>query len=182
MSSSGAVHASRRGALRERLGAPGLLTLLVLACAGGGSSDGRGELARSGGALDDLAALEAGWSSERAEGATLAYRHVDGSRASWLRECRHVDSTPRALARALWIAIPELEIQREAGLELAGAPAWQILGGARPGHGPLQVEAIARVTRRCEDYFLIVEPLSARGHADAFARWRGSFRDGRSSR
>jgi hypothetical protein len=174
------MQASRRGALRERLGM--LLALTVLACAGGGSSDGRRDLERHGGGLGDLAGLEPGWRVEPADDASLAYRHVDGSRASWLRDCRRVESSPRALARALWIAIPELEIREEAGLELAGAPAWRILGAAPQGQNPLQAEAIARVTRRCEDYFLIVEPLSARGHADAFARWWGSFRDGAGAR
>ncbi len=190
MASNGATDASRRRALRASSAAlVGLAWLalagagwLALACAGGSSADGRGEHARHGGALGDLAALEPGWQPERVEGATLAYRHADGSRASWLRECRAVESTPRALARALWIAIPELAIAREAGLELAGAPAWQIVGGAREGRGPLQAEAIARVTKRCEDYFLIVEPLRERGHAEAFARWWASFRDGGGAR
>lgn len=130
-----------------------------------------------GGELGDLAALEAGWRLEPRSGAALAYRHVDGTLASWVRDCRSVEAGPRALSRALWIGLPEGEIAEERGLEVAGAPGWLALGRAREAARALRIASITRVTKRCEDSWLLVTPHSELAHREAFEQWWRGFRD-----
>ena len=69
------------------------------ACASGGGDwrGGRFAHAKLGGSIGDVAAIESGWRQESAPDATLAFRHADGSRASWLRECRGALAKSKAL-------------------------------------------------------------------------------------
>jgi hypothetical protein len=131
-----------------------------------------------GGSLGDLALLEPGWREARSPEATLAYRHLDGSRASWLRECRAADVSPKALGRALWIALPGAAIEGSSEREVAGLPAWQLEGRAQDGPRAVRIATITRVAKRCEDSFLLVVPHAELHHRDAFEAWVSGFSDG----
>lgn len=157
-----------------------LACAVAAACAarGGVWLDGRFSDAALGGSMGDLASLEAGWREERSPDATLAYRHVDGSRASWLRECRAAAVNPKALGRALWIALPEAEIEESSQREVAGLSAWQLSGRARDGARGLRIVTITRVAKRCEDSFLLVVPHAELYHRDAFEQWVRGLADG----
>ena len=154
------------------------LVALAACAARSGWRDGRFTHAELGGSLGDLAAIEPGWQRESAPGAALAFRHADGSRASWVRECRGVEVKPRALGRALWIALPGGVIEENAALEVAGLPAWRFAGRAQDGANALRVESITRVAKRCEDSWLLVVPHSELHHRAAFEQWLGGFADG----
>ncbi len=151
--------------------------LSLAACAGGGGQwrDGRYEAAKLGATLGDLAALEPGWRAESAPEATLGYRHADGSRASWLRECRSVDANPKALGRALWIALPGAQLESGGAREIAGRAAWQHEGRAQDGARALRVATISRVAPRCEDHWLLVVPHGELYHRAAFEAWAESL-------
>lgn len=148
----------------------------VAACASSGGSWRQGRFVDPalGAEMGDLAALEVGWLEERTERATLAYRHVDGTLASWLRECRSVEAHPRALARAVWIALPEAQIDEEHALDVVGAAGWRMRGRAG---GPVRVESVLRITKHCEDTWLLVSPHTELHHAEAFERWWSGLRD-----
>lgn len=152
---------------------------LLVACASEGVAfrDGRFTHAKLGGAIGDLAALEPGWQLERSPDATLAYRHADGTRASWVRECRAADVNPKALGRALWIALPGGAIEESSAREVAGLPAWQLSGRAQDGALGLRIATITRVAKRCEDSWLLVAPHGDLHHRDAFEQWVGGFAD-----
>lgn len=152
------------------------LGAVLVACASPSGPRRKGRFAHpeSGAKIGDLAALEAGWREQRNERATLAYRHVDGTLASWLRECRKVEAHPRALARAVWIALPEIQIDEEQALDVVGAAGWRIRGRAG---GPVLVESVSRVTKHCEDTWLLVSPHTELHHAEAFERWWRGLRD-----
>jgi hypothetical protein len=166
-------HASARAALLA-----GLCGALACASGGGVWRDGRFSDPTLGGSLGDLAALEAGWRAERSPEATLAYRHVDGSRASWLRECRGAEVNPKALGRALWIALPGAEIEQGEAREVAGVPAWRFSGRAQQGERGVRIATITRVAKRCEDSFLLVVPHVDLHHGDVFEQWVAGFVDG----
>jgi hypothetical protein len=153
----------------------------MAACASGGGGawkGGRFSDPALGGSLGDLATLEPGWRAERAPDATLAYRHPDGSRASWLRECRAVAAKPKALGRALWIALPGGVIEESAERDVAGAPGWLLAGRAQSGEHGLRVATITRVARRCEDHFMLVVPHAELEHRATFEQWVAGFADG----
>jgi hypothetical protein len=155
-----------------------LAALVLAACASGPKwSGGRFVHGELGGSIADLAAIEPGWRTESAPDAALAYRHLDGSRASWLRDCRSVEANPKALGRALWIALPGARIEENAALEVAGAPAHRHEGRAQEGATALRVATIARVAARCEDYWLLVVPHAELHHHAAFEAWVQSFAD-----
>jgi len=164
--------------------AAGLACALLAACAssGGAWSDGRFSDPELGGSLGDLAALEPGWRSEKSPDATLAFRHVDGSRASWLRECRSAEVNPKALGRALWIALPGAAIEEDSAREVAGLPAWQFSGRAQDGARGVRIATITRVAKRCEDSFLLVVPHAELHHRAAFEAWVSAFADGEAAR
>jgi hypothetical protein len=174
--------ATLRARARVRRARPlGRLALVLLgaalaACASSGGKWRQGRFVdpELGAEISDLAALEAGWREEGTERATLAYRHVDGTLASWLRECRRIEANPRALARAVWIALPKAEIAEEHALDVGGAPGWRIRGRAP---GPVLVESVSRITKQCEDTWLLVSPHSELHHAEAFERWWRGLRD-----
>lgn len=172
--------ANRGGLGRHGRRAYVALALVALAACAARSEwrEGRFTHAKLGGSLGDLAALEPGWQRESAPGAALAFRHADGSRASWVRECRGVEAKPRALGRALWIALPGGVIEEGAALEVAGLPAWRFAGRAQDGANALRVESITRVAKRCEDSWLLVVPHSELHHREAFEQWLGGFADG----
>ncbi len=168
----------RRPGGRSRRARAALLLLVSAACASEASwSGGRFTHPKLGGSLADLAALEPGWKRAALDGAALTYRHADGSRASWVRDCRSVDAPARALARALWIGLTGSTIENERGLEIAGAPGWRLEGLAREGEHDVRVASLTRVSPRCEDYWILVEPFAELHHQDAFARWWQSFSD-----
>jgi hypothetical protein len=157
--------------------------LVLAACASGPQwRDGRFANGELGGSIGDLAAIEPGWRAESAPDAALAYRHLDGSRASWLRDCRRVEANPKALGRALWIALPGAQIEESSALELEGAPAHRHVGRAQEGAMSLRVATIARVGARCEDYWMLVAPHGELHHAREFERWVQSFVDGEPAR
>jgi hypothetical protein len=175
----------REAQLRATLAA--FACALFASCASGGAGAweaGRFSESALGGSIGDLAALEPGWSAERAPDATLAFRHVDGSRASWLRECRSAELHPKALGRALWIALPGAEIEESAAREVASAPAWWLAGRAQDGARSARIATITRVARRCEDSFLLVAPEAFASpqaelpHRAAFERWVSGFVEG----
>ena len=171
---------ARRGAWWCALAA---LALVGCASQGGGAwRDGRFSDAKLGGSVGDLAALEPGWRAERSPEATLAFRHLDGSRASWLRECRAAEVNPRALGRALWIALPRAQIEEDAAREVGGGAGWQHVGRAQQGEHGVRIATIARVGKRCEDSFLLVVPHAELHHRAAFERWVGGFADGEAAR
>ncbi len=167
--------ASRVAATARRIGTA--LALLALAgCASAGDwRDGRFAPARLGGSIGDIAALEPGWQREKSEDATLAFRHADGSRASWLRECRAVAVNPKALGRALWITLPGGVIEENSAREIAGAAAWQFSGRAQDGALGLRLATITRVAPRCEDSWMLVVPHAEFHHRDAFEQWARGF-------
>ena len=109
--------------------------------------------------------------------ATLAFHHADGSRASWLRECRGAAVKPKALGRALWIAVPGGAIEESSAREVAGLPAWQLSGRAQDGALGLRLATITRVAKRCEDSWLLVVPHAELHHRDAFEQWVRGFAD-----
>jgi hypothetical protein len=176
----------KRGGLRAggQAAAVALMGALVLCCAasGGRWRDGRFSDPALGGSLGDLAALEPGWRMERAPDATLAFRHADGSRASWLRECRAAAVKPKALGRALWIGLPGAQVEESAAHDVAGASGWRLAGRAQAGEHGLRVATITRVGPRCEDSFLLVVPHADLHHRAAFESWVGGFADGESAR
>jgi|GEM_PF-5567686 len=150
--------------------------LVFAACASGPKwPDGRFVHGELGGSIGDLAALEPGWRAESAPDASLAYRHVDGSHASWLRDCRRARANPKALGRALWIALPGAQVEENAALEVAGEPAHRHLGRAQEGATSLRVATIARVAERCEDYWMLVVPHGELHHLEAFEAWVHGF-------
>jgi hypothetical protein len=180
--------ASRSGAGRlvahVQAAAAGLACALVAACAssGGAWDGGRFSDPALGGSLGDLAAVEPGWRAEDSPDATLAFRHADGSRASWLRECRSAEVNPKALGRALWIALPGGAIEEGSAREVAGRSAWQFSGRAQDGALGLRIATITRVAKRCEDSFLLVVPHAELHHRDAFEAWVRGFADGEPAR
>ncbi len=137
---------------------------------------------RLGGSIGDLAAIEPGWQRENSPDATLALRHADGSRATWLRECRAVESKPRALGRALWIALPGGVIEENSAREIAGQPAWQFSGRAQQGALGLRLATITRVAARCEDSWMLVVPHAELHHREAFEQWVRGFADAEPAR
>jgi hypothetical protein len=158
-----------------------LAAALALGCASGGGGrwrEGRFSDPELGGSLPDLATLEPGWSAEPAPDATLAFRHLDGSRASWLRECRGARVSPKALSRALWIALPGGVIEESAARDVAGLAGWEHAGRAQQGATGVRIATIARVAKRCEDSFLLVVPHAELHHREAFEAWVGAFADG----
>jgi len=167
-----------------RAAAAGLVCALLAACASSGGvwREGRFSDPELGGSLGDLAALEPGWRPEASPDATLAFRHADGSRASWLRECRSAQVNPKALGRALWIALPGGAIEEDSAREVAGLPAWQFSGRAQDGARGLRIATITRVAKRCEDSFLLVVPHAELHHRDAFETWVRAFADGEPAR
>jgi hypothetical protein len=173
--------ASRWGTVRRsgrvRAALSGCALSLLVACAGGADKfrDGRFAAPKLAATLSDLAALEPGWEVARAPDATLAYRHADGSRASWLRECRGVEANPKALGRGLWIALPGAQIESGAAREIAGRRAWQHVGRAQDGARGLQIATISRVAPRCEDHWLLVVPHGELYHRGSFEAWAASL-------
>jgi hypothetical protein len=167
-----------------RAAAVGLVCALLAACASSGGvwSEGRFSDPRLGGSLGDLAALEPGWRPEDSPDATLAFHHPDGSRASWLRECRSAEVNAKALGRALWIALPGGAIEEDSVREVAGLPAWQFSGRAQDGAHGLRIATITRVAKRCEDSFLLVVPHAELHHRDAFEAWVRAFADSEPAR
>jgi hypothetical protein len=160
-----------------------LAAVVFAACASGPKwRGGRFVHAALGGSIGDLAALEPGWKPERAPDAALAYRHADGSRASWLRDCRAARATAKALGRALWIALPGAHIEENSALEVAGAQAHRHEGRAQQGAAGLRVATIARVSERCEDYWMLVVPHAELHHREAFKRWVLGFAEGEPQR
>jgi hypothetical protein len=163
------------------------VALLALLALGGCASDakargGRIGEGRSGASIGDLAALEPGWRSERGDDAVVAYRHLDGTRASWVRDCRAAEISPKALGRSLWIALPGGAIEADAPREVAGSAAWRFSGRAQQEGRALRVATISRVGKRCEDSWLLVSPHAELHHADVFERWVASFADGDAAR
>jgi hypothetical protein len=158
--------------------------LAAVACAspGGAWREGRYGDPALGASVGDLGLLEPGWRQESGAEATLGYRHVDGSRASWLRECRAAEVSPKALGRALWIALPGATIEEGAAREVAGLPAWQLAGRAQQGAQGVRIATITRVAKHCEDSFLLVVPHAELHHRDAFETWVGGFADGEPAR
>jgi hypothetical protein len=154
------------------------LLLGLAACASDSAwRDGRFTHTELGGSIGDFAAIEPGWEPERAPDATLAFRHADGSRASWLRECRAAEVQPKALGRALWIALPGAEIEESSAREVASAPAWELSGRAQAGALGLRIATITRVAPRCEDSWMLVVPHAELHHRDAFEQWVRGFAD-----
>ena len=154
------------------------------ACASGGGDwrGGRFAHAKLGGSIGDVAAIESGWRQESAPDATLAFRHADGSRASWLRECRGALAKSKALGRALWIALPGGVIEESSEREVAGLPAWEVSGRAQAGSLGLRLATITRVAKRCEDSFMLVVPHGELHHRDAFEQWVRGFADDEAAR
>ncbi|HEU4430210.1 MAG TPA: hypothetical protein VFT98_15730 [Myxococcota bacterium] len=168
---------------RVRAGVALLVLLAFGGCASGAKArGGRVGDGRSGASIADLAALEPGWRSERGDDAVVAFRHVDGTRASWVRDCRAAEVSPKALGRSLWIALPGGEIESDAAREVAGLRAWEFSGRAQQGGRALHVATITRVGQRCEDSWLLVSPHGELHHRDAFERWVASFADGEGTR
>jgi hypothetical protein len=172
------------GAACLRVALAWLALLYIAACASGGGAwrDGRFTHTKLGGSLGDLAALEPGWSPERSPDATLAFRHADGSRASWLRECRAVEAKPKALGRGLWIALPGGAIEESSPRDVAGLAAWQFSGRAQAGALGLRVATITRVAKRCEDHWMLVVPEGEPLHRESFDAWVSGFVDAEPAR
>jgi len=168
---------------RVRAGVALLALLAFGGCASGAKArGGRFADAPGGGSIGDLAALEPGWRPERGDDAVIAFRHVDGTRASWVRDCRAAEVSPKALGRSLWIALPGGEIEADAARDIAGLAAWEFSGSAQQGGRALRVATITRVGKRCEDSWLLVSPHAELHHKDVFERWVASFADGEGSR
>jgi len=161
------------------------VALWAICALGGCSSDPewqQGRVAHAGGSIADLSALEPGWRAERGSDAVVAFRHLDGTRASWVRDCRAAEVSPKALGRSLWIALPGAEIESDAEREVAGVGAWEFSGRAQQGELGLRVATITRVGSACEDSWMLVSPHAELHHKGVFERWVASFSDGDGAR
>jgi hypothetical protein len=153
--------------------------VLAAACAGPVTLDGARWRAREGGAsVDDLARLEPGWRREAGTGALLAFRHADGARAGWLRQCRGASAGARPEAHALLVRFAAAEVEREAAVSLDGRPAWSLVASARDGGRDVTLKTVTRVSARActDDFVLVAHDLAAR--EAAFDLWWASFEDG----
>jgi hypothetical protein len=149
------------------------LALMLGACTGGlVRADDRLIHPRHGGSIADLAQLDPSWHEIEVEGATLAYRDVDGALAAWVRECRGAGDVDR-LAQALLFEWQARPLSREEA-EFHGAPGVRLHAES----DTVELRSMTRAGPACSDDWFLVTRGPAGPRAELLERWVASFDPG----